>query len=124
MTAEGPSRQNIPRSRSPDPCAVVPRSWLLPRPSALRARQYDILGGEYRGKHFAGEERIFPLAQGREGIETAQIVIDEPGMAHHHAAVRQAVEEVRKECREIRIVFERVGAGKAGVGAQTQRSGA
>src|SRR5438045_586539 len=90
----------------------------------MRARQCDILGDKYRGKHFAREERIFPLAQGREGIETAQLVIDKPGMAHDQTPVRQAVEEARKQGREIRIVLERVGAGKAGVGAQTQRGGA
>src|SRR6202048_5077591 len=102
MSAEEPSRQNITNQPSVGPMGSRPQELLSPRPSALRARQHDIVGGEYRGKHFAGEERIFPLAQGREGIETAQLVIDEPGMAHHPAAVRQAVEEARKECRAIR----------------------
>src|SRR5262245_31903676 len=42
-------------------------------------------------------------------------------MTHHHAAVREPFEKLRKDIRKIRLVAERVGAREGRIGAYAQR---
>src|SRR5215470_7442500 len=42
-------------------------------------------------------------------------------MTHHHAAVRQPIEKLRKGIGKIRLVAERVGAGEGRIGAYPER---
>ena len=71
-------------------------------------------------KPLAGEKGVFLLAHGREVVEALQFGIDEAGMAHHHAAVGQAVQE---RCEHGVIgdgAPEIIGAGKARIGGDAE----
>ena len=61
-----------------------------------RSSKRDAARGEKLRKVFAAQERIFALAQIGQRIELPQLRIDMTGVAHNEAAVRQAVEEIRK----------------------------
>ena len=85
--------------------------------------QRQALSCKHRRESIACQKCIFPLAQGGERIEPPELRIHKTGVTHHHAAVRQPLEEARKESGEIGIFGKVISAGKGGIGPQTQGLG-
>src|SRR6185437_15982005 len=56
------------------------------------------------------------LALVRERIETLQFGVDEAGMAHDQAAIRQPGQEAREDLGESAVAAEIIGAGEGRIG--------
>src|SRR5439155_1223269 len=64
------------------------------------------------------------FALGGQRIETDQDIVDESGMAHHEAAIRQQIEELRHQGTEVGCPRKIIGAGEGGVECETCARGA
>src|SRR5262249_18764095 len=72
---------------------------------------------EHSGKSIAGKISELAFAFFRQRVKLAQFVIDKARMAHHDAAVRQAIEEAWKNFRKVGSAAETVGAREGRVGS-------
>src|ERR1700737_874562 len=86
--------------------------------------QCDIVRSQQARELLAPEKSMFVLALGGERVEADQGVIDEAGMAHDEAALRQAVEKLSHQGAEIRPLREIVGAGESRIKREVPPRGA
>jgi hypothetical protein len=75
------------------------------------------MGVEQAGKRVIDQKEIFALAQGRERVEPLELGIDEAGMTHHHAPVRQPAKEPGKDLGIVRVLRKGIGPGEGGIDA-------
>src|ERR1700730_371084 len=80
-----------------------------------RSRQRNIVRCQQPRKGVTCEKRVFALALAGHWIEADQDVIDKTGVAPDEAAVRQAIEKLPHQFREIRVVRKIVGPGESRV---------
>jgi hypothetical protein len=88
------------------------------------------MGVEQAGKRVIDQKEIFALAQGGEWVEPPEFGIDETGVAHHHAPVRQPAKKLGKDLEarghsSRRRVYEQRGripqrADRAGISGSRQ----
>src|SRR3954468_21283109 len=78
---------------------------------------------EQRRKRIIRKESEFTLALACQRVEPAQFFIGKARVAHHDAAVGQAVEKLWKDLGEFDVSSEAVRACKGWIGAHPKRFG-
>src|SRR5215510_10940715 len=94
---------------------------LTPVFAGYALRQRDAVTRQQGGEGILHEKRVFLLPQGGKRIELLELRVDEARVTHHHAAVREPVEKLRKGIRKIRLVAKRISAREGRIGAHAQR---
>src|SRR6516225_3249139 len=70
------------------------------------------MGIEQAGKRVVDQKEVFALAQCGEWVEPLEFGIDETGVTHHHALVRQPAKELGKNLGIVRVLRKAVRPGE------------
>src|SRR5262245_20359078 len=81
------------------------------------------MGVEQAGKRAVDQKEVFALAQGGEWVEPLEFRINETGVAHHHAPVRQPAKKLGKDLGTVRVLRKAVDSGKGRIDAHAMPVG-
>src|SRR5215813_1089123 len=70
------------------------------------------MGIEQARKRAVDQKEVFALAQGGEWVEPLEFGINETGVAHHHAPVRQPAKKLGEDLGIVRILRKAVRPGE------------
>src|SRR5262249_12845692 len=75
------------------------------------------------GKRVVDQKEVFALAQNGERVEPLEFGINETGVAHHHAPVRQPAKKLGKDLGIVRILRKAIGPGERRIDAHAKPVG-
>jgi len=78
---------------------------------------------EQAGKRVVDQEEVFALAQSGEWVEPLELGVDETGVAHNHAPVRQPTKKLGKDLGIVRVLRKAVGPGEGRIDAHAMPVG-
>src|SRR5262252_5957570 len=81
------------------------------------------MGVEQVGKRVVDQKEVFALAQSGEWIEPLELGIDETGVAHHHAPVRQPAKKLGKDLSIVCVLRKAVRTGEGRIDAHAMPIG-